>query len=344
VCIGKRAEDKKGCAGHYRYGFNGKEKDVDGEWGSNTHYDYGFRIYNPAIGRWLSTDPLAAKFTSHSPYSYVINNPINLIDVDGRDTIRFITRSYINSPGGGLLANMQPVTSSTSEIVVIAAPGKDKFFVDSHVTNENVHNLYTTEFFPNSGQSSGLSRTEAINDPIGIFGVYDKDRVTLAKYSPTELIDYLEEKGGYSDLRILKSDYSFYEDVKVVTEVVTFVSGAYSASKLLKPPVPHTTVGRWMSEKELSLMDKTGRVQESFSTKTDVSVNGASDFKPMAKTGSVYVEFDVPSSSLIGGGKPGWFHMIGPNAGKSRKAALKSQGGEMLPKFKNKSEVIDKKG
>jgi RHS repeat-associated protein len=43
--------------GDYRYGFNGKEKDQDGEFG-NTHYDYGFRTYNPAIAKFLSVDPL----------------------------------------------------------------------------------------------------------------------------------------------------------------------------------------------------------------------------------------------------------------------------------------------
>jgi RHS repeat-associated protein len=40
----------------YRYGFNGKEKDNDIN--SLTVYDYGFRIYNPGIGRFLSVDPL----------------------------------------------------------------------------------------------------------------------------------------------------------------------------------------------------------------------------------------------------------------------------------------------
>ena len=29
----------------YRYGFNGKEIDEEGEWGSTTVYDYGFRVY-----------------------------------------------------------------------------------------------------------------------------------------------------------------------------------------------------------------------------------------------------------------------------------------------------------
>ena len=42
----------------YRYGFNGKEKDTNGEFG-NTIYDYGFRIYDPSIAKFLSTDPLA---------------------------------------------------------------------------------------------------------------------------------------------------------------------------------------------------------------------------------------------------------------------------------------------
>ncbi|MEL7222030.1 MAG: hypothetical protein AAGJ93_11975, partial [Bacteroidota bacterium] len=36
---------------NYRFGFNGKERDKDEEWGAQTHYDYGFRIYNPSIAR-----------------------------------------------------------------------------------------------------------------------------------------------------------------------------------------------------------------------------------------------------------------------------------------------------
>ena len=68
----------------YRYGFNGKEKDDRGEWGS-TNYDYGFRIYSPKIGKFLSIDPLAEKFPMITPYAYAFNNPIRYTDPTGME-------------------------------------------------------------------------------------------------------------------------------------------------------------------------------------------------------------------------------------------------------------------
>jgi RHS repeat-associated protein len=67
----------------YRYGFNGKEKDLEAT--STTTYDYGFRIYSPGLGRFLSTDPLSSKFPWITPYSYAIDNPIGLIDAEGSE-------------------------------------------------------------------------------------------------------------------------------------------------------------------------------------------------------------------------------------------------------------------
>ena len=61
------------------YKFNGKELDEE-----TGFYYYGARYYDPKISLWLSTDPLAEKFPAWSPYNYTMNNPINLIDPDGR--------------------------------------------------------------------------------------------------------------------------------------------------------------------------------------------------------------------------------------------------------------------
>jgi RHS repeat-associated protein len=80
--------------GGYRYGFNGKEndKDMDGNC-----YDYGFRIYNPALGRFLSVDPLTKSYPWYTPYQFAGNRPINSIDVDGLEDHNVVTNEVDNT-------------------------------------------------------------------------------------------------------------------------------------------------------------------------------------------------------------------------------------------------------
>ena len=50
-------------------------------------YDFGARLYDPAVGRWTTMDPLCEKYYSVSPYAYCHNNPVNRIDPDGKDVL-----------------------------------------------------------------------------------------------------------------------------------------------------------------------------------------------------------------------------------------------------------------
>ena len=67
----------------YRFGFNGKETDKgdEGMGGGGSTYDYGFRIYNPSLGRFLSVDPLFKSYAWYTPYQFAGNKPIIAIDL-----------------------------------------------------------------------------------------------------------------------------------------------------------------------------------------------------------------------------------------------------------------------
>jgi len=70
----------------YRFHFNGKETDNE-VYGEGNVYDYGFRIYNPRLGKFLSVDPLTSTFPFLTPYQYASNKPIVAIDLDGLECL-----------------------------------------------------------------------------------------------------------------------------------------------------------------------------------------------------------------------------------------------------------------
>lgn len=78
--FGLGMEERKFEDEEYRYGFNGKEKDNDL---FDSSYDFGARIYNASIGRFLSRDPKQRLHIWDSPYSFAANSPIHLIDRNG---------------------------------------------------------------------------------------------------------------------------------------------------------------------------------------------------------------------------------------------------------------------
>gem|GEM_PF-5445015 len=69
---------------NYRYGFNGKENDNDIE---NSAQDYGMRIYDGRLGRFLSADPLTKTYPWLTPYQFAGNTPMQAIDIDGLEPI-----------------------------------------------------------------------------------------------------------------------------------------------------------------------------------------------------------------------------------------------------------------
>ncbi|WPV63880.1 RHS repeat-associated core domain-containing protein [Chitinophaga sp. LS1] len=73
----------------YRYGFNGKENDNEVK-GEGNELDYGMRVYDSRVSKFLSVDPLTMKFPHYTPYQFSGNTPIQAVDLDGREDIHYI--------------------------------------------------------------------------------------------------------------------------------------------------------------------------------------------------------------------------------------------------------------
>ena len=62
-----------------KHKFTGKERDKE-----NLYDCFGARYYDAKIGRWGGVDSLFSKHYDFTPYGYALNNPLRMIDPDGK--------------------------------------------------------------------------------------------------------------------------------------------------------------------------------------------------------------------------------------------------------------------
>ena len=89
-----------------RDGYTGKEK--QGPDFGLPYTDYGARQYSPALRRWLVPDPLSEKYYGVSPYAYCANNPMNLVDPDGREGVKHIDEEGRKEIVSSIVMILQP--------------------------------------------------------------------------------------------------------------------------------------------------------------------------------------------------------------------------------------------
>ena len=80
--FGMQMPGRNFSVGSYRYGFNGAEMDNDIK-GEGNSIDFGARIYDPRISRWLSVDAYANKYPNVTPYAFCLNSPLQFKEANG---------------------------------------------------------------------------------------------------------------------------------------------------------------------------------------------------------------------------------------------------------------------
>ena len=159
---------------NYRYGFNGKENDNDIE---NGMQDYGMRIYDGRLGRFLSVDPLTKKYPYYTPYQFVGNSPIKFVDLDGKepskpDQLDYKGKtSYIDKPyqwtGGDKKYFSSPPTLDLGNYA--RAVDKNKFLVNP--TSDNKYKTYvnTNSQFLLKNENAFKNEHDLVNHLLGDF-------------------------------------------------------------------------------------------------------------------------------------------------------------------------------
>jgi RHS repeat-associated protein len=161
---------------NYRYGFNGKENDDEAK-GQSNQIDYGARVYDPRVVRFLSTDPLTNKYPYYSPYQFSGNTPIKFIDLYGKEPAQPDQLDYkgktwaVDKPyqltGGDTKYGSSPSTITLGNYSIIVDNSK---FLTNPV-NENKYKTYvnTTSQFLLNGETAFKNEHDLVNHLLGDF-------------------------------------------------------------------------------------------------------------------------------------------------------------------------------
>jgi RHS repeat-associated protein len=174
-----------------RYGFNGKEKDADSEWGT-TAYDYGFRIYNPTIGKFLSVDPLTREYPWYSPYQFAGNMPIWAVDLDGAEPL--------------VASNYKTLTDLKSAIKMVHYKHNQKqtvmmtnSFLGMHVIDVLVSGETSQEDLKKARDGGFWAKTGAVaKDPSAAFYKNDLEKIEKMSYRKKN-----DQKLAFQDIALL---------------------------------------------------------------------------------------------------------------------------------------------
>jgi RHS repeat-associated protein len=158
-----------------KYKYNGKE--FQDEMGINL-YDYGWRNYDPALGRWMSIDNMSEKYLSTSPYHYAGNNPVVYLDIDGNEFTPIAEewiRRIISNINTRRTSNNQAIEKANQRI----ASGRFGWFQSEKSLNKKIERLKNenTELTTTTNEIETLRDSDQVYDVVSDSNGTERDQI-----------------------------------------------------------------------------------------------------------------------------------------------------------------------
>ncbi|MCK6612505.1 MAG: hypothetical protein L6Q78_15875, partial [Bacteroidia bacterium] len=128
------------------------------------YYDFGARMYDPRIGRWISTDPLSEERLAWTAYNALRCNPIKNVDIDGLLDDWYIKKNFTENDNPVWLPSDEVATSVFgSNSFINLGENLLKEVTISSRKNFNAHDFYVPKYLINAKSEYGQKDSQHKN-------------------------------------------------------------------------------------------------------------------------------------------------------------------------------------
>ena len=269
----------------YRYGFNGKENDKDAGEGIQ---DYGLRIYDNRLGRFLSVDPLYKSYPELTSYQFASNTPIQAKDLDGGEA-QFVIGFFVGA-----------IMEVAEQTIAIG--------VDNLKNNKSMFDGWNKKIdWADVGVASiqgGLMTlpgvgigTEVISEMF--FGNYVKSAIDITTQDGVQnVFDNSKSRGDFEKdfvTNTVGSVSGIAPVAKVATETVSKITTKVVIKSAAKAVVSGTRTGAYETATGLIIDESRTKPKSSASKQSSLNLNNKSN-----STGSLKPKTTVPLKGKVG--------------------------------------------
>ena len=262
---------------NYRYGFNGKE--MDRETTGTTTYDYGFRIYSPGLGKFLSVDPLTEEYPWNSTYAFAENDVIRAIDIEGAE--KYIKTNYKNVTGLIYKTSIQCITNNQTGKAI-------ELNFHNAVGKLTTYDVYESDQYDN-GKIVDIKRDKNYRNKLSSdeIKILNKQKNMRSQSDAPKESDPFENNLQFENFEFQKGVYSsdiFDGDENIAkegSEKVSQPKPKITLPKTIGSPLPVKTTSTSSFSSSINFWGSTASTQGSIKSEiSDVvnSLNGKSDY------------------------------------------------------------------